>query len=199
MTDSQIHRYCVDDMDKYIAGVSLYSKQMKQKVYQLSVELENERECANSIENLFVLLAGSLIEVSSLYRKFTRRQSNETWVHFNKNMIFDTMDYTWVQSYAKSHPGILASKHSAISAPVKSGLPIKAALTLGKKSQKIEESSKLRLFSKPDSSFLPQPLSLPSSSSSHGPGVVSGAINGAIPVQTIIQSLHGDLRAPPLA
>ena len=61
MTDSQIHRYCVDDMDKYIAGVSLYSKQMKQKVYQLSVELENERECANSIENLFVLLAGSLI------------------------------------------------------------------------------------------------------------------------------------------
>ena len=113
MTDSQIHRYCVDDMDKYIAGVSLYSKQMKQKVYQLSVELENERECANSIENLFVLLAGSLIEVSSLYRKFTRRQSNETWVHFNKNMIFDTMDYTWVRSYVKSHPLILASLHQS--------------------------------------------------------------------------------------
>ena len=115
MTDSQIRRYRANDMDKFFAGVSLYSNQMEQKVYKLSVELEKERDIANLIENSFVLLAGSLIEVSSLYRKFTRFQSDETWVHFSKSMefIFDTMDYTWVRSYVKSHPLILASLHQS--------------------------------------------------------------------------------------
>ena len=66
----------------------------------------------------------------------------------NMEFIFDTMDYSWVHPFLMSHPRFLASKHSAMPTPAKSGLPIKAALAVGKNLQKIEESSKLRFFSK---------------------------------------------------
>ena len=156
MTDSQLFCCCADDMDKYVAGVSLYSNQMEQKVHQLSAELEKERDNVKSMrddaicnEETFVMVAALLIELS-LYRKFLRCQSVETCVCFEKNMefIFDTMDYSWVHPFLMSHPRFLASKHSAMPTPAKSGLPIKAALAVGKNLQKIEESSKLRFFSK---------------------------------------------------
>ena len=92
MTDSQFFCCRADDMDKYIAGVSLYSNQMEQKVHQLLAELEKERDSVRKMrddaihnEETFVMVASSLIEMSSLYRKFMRCRSVETWVHFEKN------------------------------------------------------------------------------------------------------------------
>ena len=179
MTESQFFRCRADDMDKYIAGVSL----LEQKVNQLSAELEKERDNVRIMrdyaihnEESFVKVAASLIQMSSLYREFMRCRSVEAWVHFEKTMefIFDAMDYSSIRPFVLSHPCFLASTPSAMPTPAKSGLPIKAALAVGKKSQKIEESSELRLFSRPDSSSLPQPSSFPSTSSSRGPGVVSG-------------------------
>ena len=77
MTDSQFFCCRADNMDKYIAGVSL----LEQKVHQLSAELEKERDNVKSMrddaicnEETFVMVAALLIELS-LYRKFMRCQS----------------------------------------------------------------------------------------------------------------------------
>ena len=60
-------------MDKYVAGVSLYSNQMEQKVHQLSAELEKELDNVKSMrddaicnEETFVMVAALLIE-SQIY------------------------------------------------------------------------------------------------------------------------------------
>ena len=153
MTESQFFRCRADDMDKYIAGVS----RMEQNSHIMWAELEKEREnvkimrdIAMHREEAFVMVSASLIQMSSLYREFMRCRSVEAWVHFEKTMefIFDAMDYSSIRPFVLSHPCFLASTPSAMPTPAKSGLPIKAALAVGKNLQKIEESSKLRFFSK---------------------------------------------------
>ena len=74
-------------MDKYIAGVSL----LEQKVHQMSAELEKERDNVRIMyddnvnnEQNFVVVAGWLIILSSLYRDFMRCRSVETWARFEK-------------------------------------------------------------------------------------------------------------------
>ena len=130
------------------------------------------RDDAICNEETFVMVAALLIELS-LYRKFMRCQSVETCVCFEKNIefIFDTMDYSWVHPFLMSHPRFLASKHSAMPTPAKSGLPIKAALAVGKKFAKNQRIFKTSIFFQATS--LPQPSYFPSSSS-RGPDVFSG-------------------------
>ena len=134
-------------MDKYIAGVSL----LEQKVHQLSAELEKERENVRIMyddnvnnQQIFVIVAGWLIGLSTLYRDFMRCRSVETWACFEKNMesTFKEVDYSWIRPFVLSHHPANASKHSAMPTPAKSGLPIKAALAVAKKSKEIKESSK---------------------------------------------------------
>ena len=107
MTDSRKRHYSDHEVEKYIAGVSLYRNQMEQKLNQLSAELEKNREDAMRIETAFALLGGDLVEASFLYRDFLDSPSDETSDHFHDKIFFifdEVIHNSWLGSFIKSHP-----------------------------------------------------------------------------------------------
>ena len=118
---------------------------LEKQLTQISAGVKNKRNCVKIIEDAFVFFKSELPLESSLCGFNAKLR----WIFWELLVLGGSIAVGASTSHHRR------PKHSAIPTPAKSGLPIKAALAVAKKSKEIVESSKFRFFSKPDSSSFP--------------------------------------------